>query len=173
MRPGDRRLDDHHHESRNGEHRADAVRDGVRDLLADRVLRRDMALDRSRRRLDGGADRRHGALGARSGSLKQALRPRCRVGARYGNRGGRDNAVRDGVRDLLADRVLRRDMALDRSRRRLDGGADRRHGALGARSGSLKQALRPRCRVGARYGNRGGRDIGSRQRTVTRVRHVV
>lgn len=63
-------------------------------------------------------------------------------------------------------------MALDGTRRSLDGSSNGNGDALGARFGSMEQALRSRCRVGARYGNRGSRDIGSRRKTVTGVRHV-
>ncbi|VWM24247.1 Uncharacterised protein [Collinsella intestinalis] len=80
-------------------------------------------------------------------------------------------AVRDGVRDLLAQRILGHQVTLDRASRRLDRRSDGGDRLLCGRTGGMQQALRPRCRVGARYGSRDSRDIGSRRGTVARVRH--
>lgn len=51
-------------------------------------------------------------------------------------------------------------MTPDSTGRSLDGSSNGNGGALSARFGSMEQALRPRCRVGARYGNRAAATSG-------------
>lgn len=84
------RLDDHDDERRNREPRADAMRDGVGDLLAERILRALVIAHRAGRGLDRSRRRGDGRARTRARRLQQALGARRRIGAHYGNRGSRD-----------------------------------------------------------------------------------